>query len=123
MYDTGMAGQSQFLSFCIFFGSVVLGFLVEAWPRHTSLQQQQQQQRVIDGSQEQGGADTTTMLTAYDRSNLFSRLSFHFMQDLFSKSFHGPLQESDISNIMPQRIQTQYSLASLGTLWHEHVRK
>ncbi|KAF8930478.1 Canalicular multispecific organic anion transporter 2 [Dissophora ornata] len=136
MHDTNLSDQSQFISFCIFFGAMILGFVVEAWPRRKPVSGNTPQQpklgstlqgekEKVDESEQRGRArgqeEEETELTAYNQANLFSRICFHFMQDLFSKGFHRPLQDEDIVNLMPKRIQTRHSYPSLARSWHRHV--
>jgi len=111
MHDTGLSGQSQFVSFCVYFGSSVIGFVGEAWPRTAGARQQE------NGHQDTNAEQSTT----FEEANLFSRMTFHFVQDMFSKGSRQPLQEQDIANRMPRRIQTEYSYSNLSQLWHQHV--
>ncbi|GJJ71288.1 ATP-binding cassette, subfamily C (CFTR/MRP), member 1 [Entomortierella parvispora] len=100
MHDMGLSGQGQFISFCVFFGSLIFGFVAEAWPRQSGVR----------------GEKGT-----FDEANLFSRMTFHFVQDIFSKGSRQPLQEQDIAERMPRRIQTKYSYSHLARLWDQHV--
>ena len=113
MHDTGLSGQGQFTSFCVFFGAIVIGFAVEAWPRtQHSLKQQQ-----IDGDK------IKERLTAYDQANLCSRLCFYYMQGIFSTGFRRPLREDDIAEQMPRHLRTQHSFTKLSQLWEQHKQK
>ena len=115
MHDTGLSGQRQFASFCVFFGALILGFVVEAWPRHG----RRQQESTAGSQQQQQHQHPTT--AAYDDANLFSRMTFHFVQDIFSKGSRQPLQGEDIAARMPSRIQTEFSHANLSHFWNRHV--
>ncbi|KAG0052208.1 Multidrug resistance-associated protein 1 [Gryganskiella cystojenkinii] len=105
MHDTGLSSQGQFISFCVFFASIILGFVVEAWPRTRSLSETSDQHRRV-----------------YDEANLFSRMTFHYVQDIFSKGSRQPLQDEDIAKRMPRRNQTEFSHANLEQTWEKHLQ-
>lgn len=98
------------MSFCVFFGATVAAFIVEAWPRR-----QHPQQDKKDGKKEK--------LTSYEQANLCSRLSFYYMQGMFSTGFRRPLLEEDIAGQMPKHLQTQRSFTHLSRMWEEHKKK
>ncbi|KAH7046369.1 hypothetical protein BKA57DRAFT_537240 [Linnemannia elongata] len=110
LHDTGLSGEGQFVSFCVFFGATVAAFIVEAWPRRQCPQQDNK-----DGKKER--------LTSYERANLCSRLSFYYMQGMFSTGFRRPLLEEDIAGQMPKHLQTQRSFTHLSRMWEEHKNK
>ncbi|KAF9173761.1 hypothetical protein BGX20_002164 [Mortierella sp. AD010] len=95
--------QSQFKAFIAFFAANCLGFVVEAWPRGRT-----QVQRKSDTSR-------------YGKANLFSRLSFHFLQPIVSSGYKTPLTAKDIAGMMPERIKTEYCHDLLNNEWQAHV--
>ncbi|KAF9968871.1 hypothetical protein BGZ70_000015 [Mortierella alpina] len=97
--------QDQFKAFIAFFALNLLGFTVEAWPRGRT-----EVQRKSEGSR-------------YSKANLFSRLSFHFMQPIVSAGFKTPLTAKDIVGMMPVRIKTQFSHNLLNSVWQAHAAK
>ncbi|KAF9942250.1 hypothetical protein BGZ67_002583 [Mortierella alpina] len=97
--------QDQFKAFVAFLAINLLGFTVEAWPRGST-----EVQRKSGGSR-------------YSKANLFSRLSFHFMQPIVSAGFKTPLTAKDIVGMMPVHIKTQYSHERLNTVWQVHAAK
>ncbi|KAF9142605.1 hypothetical protein BGX30_002584 [Mortierella sp. GBA39] len=110
LHDTGLSGEGQFVSFCVFFGASVVAFIVETWPRR-----QHPQQGNKDGKNER--------LTPYEKANLCSRLCFYYMQDIFSTGFRRPLLDEDIADQMPQHLRTQHSFTHLSHKWEEHRQK
>ncbi|KAF9932404.1 hypothetical protein FBU30_008256 [Linnemannia zychae] len=110
MHNNGQADQGQFVSFCVFFGAIILGFIVEAWPRREKL--------ILNAGNKNG-----KRLTAYEKANLASRLCFYYMQDIFSTGFRRPLLDEDIAGQMPQQLQTQYSYSILSKMWEQHKQK
>ncbi|KAG9326974.1 hypothetical protein KVV02_001924 [Mortierella alpina] len=97
--------QDQFKAFVAFLAINLLGFTVEAWPRGST-----EVQRKSGGSR-------------YSKANLFSRLSFHFMQPIVSAGFKTPLTAKDIVGMMPVHIKTQYSHERLNAVWQAHAAK
>ncbi|KAG0362447.1 Multidrug resistance-associated protein 1, partial [Gamsiella multidivaricata] len=119
MHDLTMTGQSQFSSFCVFFGAIGCGFILEAWPRSS-----------IPNRSDDLKNDAADILvedwdkpTAYDQSNLFSRLTFHFMQHVISIGYCRTLQNKDIANMMPRRIRTVHSYEFVFRVWDRHLQK
>ncbi|KAF9392817.1 Canalicular multispecific organic anion transporter 2, partial [Podila verticillata] len=103
LYDLGLTNQAQFTSFCVFFGALTIGFVVEAWPRSATVR-------------EQGTLDQDCP-TAYDQANLVSRLCFHFLQSVISKGYRQPLVDDDVANMMPKRIRTVHSYNLVSQEW------
>ncbi|KAF9959717.1 hypothetical protein BGZ72_008964 [Mortierella alpina] len=97
--------QDQFKAFIAFFALNLLGFTVEAWPRgRTEVQRKSGDSR-------------------YGKANLFSRLSFHYMQPIVSAGFKTPLTANDIVGMMPANIKTQFSHKRLNAVWQVHAAK
>lgn len=105
MYLLDQASQDQFKAFIAFFAFLAAGFIVEAWPRGMTQVQKQSQ----------GGR--------YAKANLFSRISFHFLQPILREGYKGPLAGKDIEGIMPHRIKTEYSHELLNNRWQRAVTK
>jgi hypothetical protein len=97
--------QDQFKAFIAFFAFLTAGFIVEAWPRGRTQVQRQSQ----------GGR--------YEKANLFSRISFHFLQPILREGYKGPLSGKDIEGMMPHRIKTEYSYELLNNRWQRAVTK
>ncbi|KAG0286811.1 Canalicular multispecific organic anion transporter 2, partial [Linnemannia gamsii] len=53
----------------------------------------------------------------YEKANLFSRISFHFLQPILREGYKGPLSGKDIEGMMPHRIKTEYSYELLNNRW------
>ncbi|KAF9912167.1 hypothetical protein EC991_000577 [Linnemannia zychae] len=96
---------NQFQAFVAFFAFLSAGFIVEAWPRgRTQVQRQSQVGR-------------------YEKANLFSRLSFHFLQPILREGYKGPLSVKDIQDMMPRRIKSEFSHDLLNNRWQRAVIK
>ncbi|KAG0032210.1 hypothetical protein BGZ81_011465 [Podila clonocystis] len=91
--------------FYLFLAFNILGLIVEAWPRGRTAVQ-----KASDAS-------------VYEKANLFSRYTFHYLQATISKGYKTPLKPEDIQQMMPKRIRTQYSFLFLSERWEAHVRK
>ncbi|KAI1315140.1 hypothetical protein EDD11_001245 [Mortierella claussenii] len=99
------ANQDQFKAFIAFFAINTLGFIVEAWPRGRTQAQRQ------------------SKASRYSKANLFSRLSFHFLQPTVSLGYKAPLSAKDIAGMMPERITTEFSHGRLDRTWQAEVAK
>ncbi|GJJ74847.1 ATP-binding cassette, subfamily C (CFTR/MRP), member 1 [Entomortierella parvispora] len=97
--------QDQFKAFVSFVAINILGLIFEAWPRGRT-----QVQRQSKGS-------------AFEKANLFSRLTFHYLQPIVSKGFKTPLANKDIEGMVPVHIKTQYSYEHLNNKWQAAVAK
>ncbi|KAG0364270.1 ABC transporter type 1, transmembrane domain-containing protein [Gamsiella multidivaricata] len=97
--------QDQFKAFVAYFAINILGFIVEAWPRGRT-----EAQRKSNASR-------------YSKANLFSRISFQYLQPIVSSGFKTPLKPKDIAGMMPERIKTEYSHDHLNQLWQAQVTK
>ncbi|KAF9913827.1 hypothetical protein BX616_009512 [Lobosporangium transversale] len=86
-----------------YLATLLLGLCVEAWPRgNTSVQQR-------------SGASLS------EKANLFSRLSFHYIQPIMSLGYRSPLQLNDIAALMPQRIRTENAYVTLQASWKQSL--
>ncbi|KAI9241814.1 MAG: hypothetical protein BYD32DRAFT_432726 [Podila humilis] len=109
LHELRLTNQAQFTSFCVFFGAMIVGFVVEAWPRNTTVRDQD----ILDQDRP----------TAYDQANLASRLCFHFLQSVISKGYRQPLVDDDVANMMPRRMRTVHSYDMVSQEWDRHVAK
>ncbi|KAF9999563.1 Canalicular multispecific organic anion transporter 2 [Entomortierella chlamydospora] len=89
----------------IYFGVISLGLIVEAWPRGRTKVQQK------------SGAGP------YEKANIFSRYWFHYLQHVIALGYKRPLQQVDIQDMMPKRINTKFSYIYLSEQWDRHVAK
>ncbi|KAG0238515.1 Multidrug resistance-associated protein 1 [Actinomortierella wolfii] len=97
--------ETQFQLFLAFLAVNMASFIFEAFPRgHTRVQ------RSSGASQ-------------YDKANWFSRVSFHYLQDIVSLGYKRPLVQDDIVNLMPKWLACQYSHDYLSKRWEVHVAK
>ncbi|KAG0214051.1 Multidrug resistance-associated protein 1 [Mortierella sp. GBA30] len=101
-YSTSNATNALYFAY---FALLLLGFVVEAWPRGRT-----QVQQSSDAS-------------PYDKANIFSRYSFHYIQELITRGYRAPLQVADVDGMMPHGIKTRFSYSRLSTQWDYHVRK
>ncbi|GJJ72930.1 ATP-binding cassette, subfamily C (CFTR/MRP), member 1 [Entomortierella parvispora] len=85
--------------------SLFLGLVVEAWPRGRTQVQ------------------LRSNVSVYDKSNLISRLSFHYIQPIMAKGYKRPLQLSDVESLMPERIRSENAYPGLATTWEKQVEK
>ncbi|KAG0372632.1 Multidrug resistance-associated protein 1, partial [Mortierella sp. AD032] len=98
-------GQDHFKAFIAFFAINILGLIVEAWPRgRTQVQKNSKAGR-------------------YAKANLFSRLTFHYLQPIITAGFKNPLAAKDIEGMVPDRIKTQYSHDLLNNNWQKKIAK
>ncbi|KAG9327767.1 hypothetical protein KVV02_000213 [Mortierella alpina] len=101
----GQTDQDQFKAFIAFFVLNTLGFIIEAWPRGRT------------DVQRKSGA------SRFEKANLFSRLSFSYLQPIITQGFKAPLAAKDIVGMMPRRIKTEYSYELLNRKWNQAVEK
>jgi len=97
--------QGQFKAFVAFFAFNFAGFIVEAWPRGRTQVQ------------------IKSNATSYEKANLFSRLSFDYLQPIITKGYKAPLAAKDIVGMVPRRIKTEYSHDNLNNRWQRNVAK
>ncbi|KAF9129912.1 hypothetical protein BGW39_003647 [Mortierella sp. 14UC] len=135
LHDTGLSGERQFVSFCVFFGAVVVGLVVEAWPRRPHVARLSSQKPATTRADEKHDPDQYTKndaeaergrkekLTPYEQANLCSRLCFYYMQNIFSTGYRRPLLDEDIADQMPKHLRTQHSFSILSRMWESHKQK
>ncbi|KAG0264019.1 hypothetical protein BG011_007579 [Mortierella polycephala] len=97
--------QDQFKAFISFFAFLTAGFIFEAWPRGRT-----QVQRKSGASR-------------FEKANLFSRVSFNYLQPIINQGFKAPLAASDIVGMMPRRMNTEHSYARLNRKWEDAIAK
>ncbi|KAF9929928.1 hypothetical protein FBU30_001087 [Linnemannia zychae] len=97
--------QPQFKAFVMFFTFLIAGFIIEAWSRGRT-----QVQKKSRGS-------------FYEKANLFSRVSFHYLQPILGKGYRDPLTSKDIEGMMPNHIKTEFSHGLLNDRWQRQVTK
>ncbi|KAF9577024.1 hypothetical protein BGW38_008052, partial [Lunasporangiospora selenospora] len=116
LHQLTMTSQSQFIAFCVYFGSIVIGLVFESWPRSFSPHHQQNSGNTTNGS------IPSEQSTSYERANLFSRLSFHYMQKIISLGYRQQIQIEDIANMMPHPILTAQSHPFMDHTWKSHLQ-
>ncbi|KAG0353636.1 hypothetical protein BGZ54_002156, partial [Gamsiella multidivaricata] len=105
MSMVNQTGQDQFTAFVVFFGLNIVGFIFEAWPRGRT------QVQIKSGA------------SRFEKANLFSRLTFHFLQPIVSLGYKAPLQAKDIDGMMPRRMRIEYSHDLLNNKWQKNIAK
>ncbi|KAF8949213.1 hypothetical protein BGZ47_008992 [Haplosporangium gracile] len=97
--------EDQFKCFIAFLTFNIAHFVLEAWPRgRTTVQQKSQASR-------------------FEKANLFSLLTFHFLQHVVSLGYKRPLNFEDVDGLMPKTIRTEFTHAALSTRWEAHVKE
>ncbi|KAG0044636.1 hypothetical protein BGZ83_010140 [Gryganskiella cystojenkinii] len=88
---------------------LVLGLLIEAWPRGKTLVQRR-------ATTEEGASD-------WDKANFFSRITFHFQQPILTLSMkkQGDLKPDDIQNQLPSYLKLVNS--RLQPFWDHALAK
>ncbi|KAF9432051.1 hypothetical protein BGZ76_011324 [Entomortierella beljakovae] len=81
--------------------ALILGFIVEAWPRGRT------QVQLKSGA------------SVFEKANLISRLSFHYIQPVMSIGYKRQLQLDDIANLMPEQVKSENSYKSLAATWYK----
>ncbi|KAF8941682.1 hypothetical protein BGZ58_000018 [Dissophora ornata] len=88
-------------AFKFYFITLFVGFVVEAWPRSSTQVQQK------------SGA------SIFEKANLISRLSFHYIQHIMSLGYKRPLELTDIADLMPERIKSENAYSALASTWKQ----
>ncbi|KAF9987959.1 hypothetical protein BGZ75_010223 [Mortierella antarctica] len=88
----------------IMVGLSLLGFILEAWPRGST------------NLQRSSNASTA------QKSNLFSRATFHFYQPTISLSRKKTLTLEDTANLVPEDMKTHSSYARLEYYWNQELQ-
>ncbi|KAG9322369.1 hypothetical protein KVV02_004216, partial [Mortierella alpina] len=103
MTDLGLTEGSQF-SITIFATiCLVLGFLVEAWPRANTYTQQR------------------SRASAYEKANLLSRCTFQFFQPIISLSAKRTIVVDDIQNQVPEYMSARRAQERLDSKWQRNI--
>lgn len=87
----------------VYFYAILLVFVFEALPRGWT-----RVQRQSDANQ-------------HDKANLFSRVTFHYMQSIVSLGYKRPLTIDDIQ-ILPKESETQHGYDLLSAQWEAHKK-
>ncbi|KAG0003683.1 Canalicular multispecific organic anion transporter 2 [Modicella reniformis] len=98
-----------------YFAFILLGFLVEAWPRSDRKQ--------VNDHLTAAAAAAAAAASPYEKANIFSRYWFYYLQDLITLGYKRPLQPSDLEDMMPYRIKTVFSYQHLSQRWDHHVNR
>lgn len=85
----------------VYFIALWVGCGIEAWPRGRTTVQQR------------SGA------SVFEKSNLISRLSFHYIQRIMSRGYKRPLQLEDVAHLMPERIRSENAYRTLSVTWYK----
>ncbi|KAG0223993.1 Multidrug resistance-associated protein 1 [Mortierella sp. GBA43] len=93
----------------IFTGCIALAFFFEALPRNNT--------RVQRESREKEG------LTEYDQANLFSRLTFHYVQPLMSLGSRKLLTPADIDKAVQENPSTHHSYDNVSRAWELRLHR
>ncbi|KAF9427591.1 Multidrug resistance-associated protein 1, partial [Podila epigama] len=88
---------------------LVLGLAVESWPRKRT--------RV------QTNARLKDSLNEYDQANLFSRLTFHYVDGIVSLGSKRPLVGQDIDHTTPDYLRTHHSFDIVSKAWEKEVAR
>ncbi|KAF9975165.1 Multidrug resistance-associated protein 1 [Actinomortierella ambigua] len=99
LHDTQQTHLGSFKAFCSYFAFIFTGFVVEVWPRGRT------------AVQKNSGA------SAYEKSNLISRLWFHYIQQIVAIGYRRPLQIADVQGMLPHHIRTENSYGILSQKW------
>jgi hypothetical protein len=91
--------QDGFGFWGLFFGAISAAFFFEALPRGRSHVQ------------------LKSNANHHDKANLFSRLTFHYMNPTIVLGFRKTLTPSDIQDIMPKKIETRRVYQLLSSTW------
>ncbi|KAF9981243.1 hypothetical protein BGZ75_007515 [Mortierella antarctica] len=101
--DDSAAQELRFMS--TYFTAILVAFIFDIFPRRWTRMQRE------------------SKLTAYDKANVFSRLTFHFVQSVITMGYHRPLKLEDVKDLMPVALNTlSGSYQSLAVNWEGHLR-
>ncbi|KAF9324564.1 hypothetical protein BG006_000412 [Podila minutissima] len=99
------ADESQFKVFVAFLAINAAPLVVESWPRGRTAAQSQSKAR------------------EFEKANLFSRISFHFMQNIVAIGYKRPLTQEDIAGLMPPRLTAEASYLAISVRWNDKIKK
>ncbi|KAF9292451.1 hypothetical protein BGZ68_005134 [Mortierella alpina] len=102
-FDDSAAQELRFMS--AYFMAILVAFIFDTFPRGWTRMQRE------------------SRLTAYEKANIFSRLTFHFVQPIITKGYYRPLTLEDVQDLMPRALNTlSGSYQSLAANWEAHLR-
>ncbi|KAG0254651.1 Canalicular multispecific organic anion transporter 2, partial [Actinomortierella ambigua] len=87
----------------------LVGFIVEALPRHQTQVQQQAREKEHQ--------------TIRDQANLFSWITFHFLNDLLQLGASRPLTQEDVPAVTPDHMKAHASSTNIGHAWDKAVAR
>ncbi|KAF9938432.1 hypothetical protein BGZ67_000203 [Mortierella alpina] len=90
-----------------FAASIAIAFFFEAFPRSNT--------RIQRLRREKEG------LSNYQQANLFSRLSYHYFQEIVSLGAKRPLTGDDLANTTPDWLSTHVNYERLSATWEENM--
>ena len=102
-HNDGINDDNSLRYFHAYFYAILVVFVLEALPRGWT--------RI----QRQSGANQ------HDKANLFSRLTFHYIQSIVSLGYKRPLTIDDIK-ILPKESETQHGYGMLNAQWEGHKK-
>ncbi|KAF9968528.1 hypothetical protein BGZ70_002765 [Mortierella alpina] len=96
----------RFWHVCYFVASIAVAFFFEAFPRSNMRVQRLRREK--------------ENLSNYQQANLFSRLSYHYFQDIVSLGAKRPLTGNDLANTTPVWLSTHDNYELLSATWEEN---
>ncbi|KAG9063047.1 hypothetical protein KI688_004647 [Linnemannia hyalina] len=61
--------------------------------------------------------------SAYDHANVFSRITFHYIQSVISTGYRRAVTDTDTANMMPHSVRVASSYLRFEKLWRRHLEK
>jgi ATP-binding cassette subfamily C (CFTR/MRP) protein 1 len=89
----------------VIFGLLSMGFVVEAWPRGSTVVQR------------------SSPLPVYDKANIFMQMTFYFWQPVISLSVKRSLTLDDIANTLPENIRANVAYDRFEWFWDRAVER
>lgn len=96
----------RFWHVCYFGASIAIAFFFEAFPRTNTRVQRLHREK--------------ENLSRYQQANLFSRLSYHYFQEIVSLGAKRPLTGDDLANTTPRWLLTHVNYELLAATWEEN---
>ncbi|KAF9572382.1 Canalicular multispecific organic anion transporter 2 [Mortierella alpina] len=99
----------RFWGVCYFLASIAVAFFFEAFPRSNTRVQRLRHER--------------ENLSNYQQANLFSRLSYHYFQEIVSLGAKRPLTGDDLANTTPDWLFTHVNYERVSVTWEENTAR
>ncbi|KAF9576697.1 hypothetical protein EC968_005470 [Mortierella alpina] len=99
----------RFWHVCYFAASIAIAFFFEAFPRSNTRVQRLRREKENSSN--------------YQQANLFSRLSYHYFQEIVSLGAKRPLTGDDLANTTPDWLSTHVNYERLSAAWEENVAR